>query len=523
MVDESVCYHLVSQHYDNGFRNKNDSKNYKKEMAHLFSALGESIERKDKEQKNEIIELIIKLEKSMQNILEEDDEIHKYFLNQVRNHVYAIANNFGYNEMVKNIERVYGRLKNSQYEKMDLYKIPLEKMKFWDDQLLIGNGYFDDIKRIDFLEEYESGYLKVGEVREIFFWYFKNIIENQVCTKNAKDLEVENYLDYLTRFYQKSRDEKTFPVDAINIIDIWYRYVLNNENVEERNNIFNKIINKIYFNNYYGRNAVTFDTLSLMLQSFYAYAFCETEMLTAGYRTGLKETFIRIIPNKGIEDMKAPVIVKRWIKYILIATGKRITDDFRAIEDKFECFTQYAIAKKPIWTEAFDSEFFFMLYVIYYDKTRFLPITEYVIGWNELDNKKCRGIMSCFLRMFDKKSGKLKDDFYKCCKEFGGVLEHIYEIGDEEQRTLYDSLNKEGKNLIINREEGFLEEKPDKKIIYGILSDSMEEDKIYGWNKNYSNKNPVIYNTPWVIYRKEDISNRNIAKPTCPHTWHHHK
>lgn len=96
----------------------------------------------------------------------------------------------------------------------------------------------------------------------------------------------------LTKFYWKDRNDLVLPIDCIGAINIWHYFVLKNENVKERNYIFNVLIKKLLYNNRFSRERKFFDVLSLMLQSFYAYAFYEDETLTAEYREELQKTFM---------------------------------------------------------------------------------------------------------------------------------------------------------------------------------------------------------------------------------------
>ena len=96
--------------------------------------------------------------------------------------VYDIANKFGYNEMIRNVIKIYSSLPLLKYERIDLYLIPLQNMRFWDDQILLKNDYFNQIKEIDFMGEYENGLIENYEIERIFYCFFENIIgKNSIC------------------------------------------------------------------------------------------------------------------------------------------------------------------------------------------------------------------------------------------------------------------------------------------------------------------------------------------------------
>ena len=186
MVDESVCYKLVISHYKTFSQNGEDYNLYKKEIERLFFALKQYIKANDSEGKNNIIELLSELDEKMVVVLGDSNEIYQYFYSQMKECVYDISNNFGYNEMIRDVIKIYSNLPESRYERIDLYVIPLQNMRFWDDQMLVKNNYFDQIKEIDFLEEYEEGLVEDSEIERIFYCFFENIIKNQVCTKIVK-------------------------------------------------------------------------------------------------------------------------------------------------------------------------------------------------------------------------------------------------------------------------------------------------------------------------------------------------
>ena len=79
-------------------------------------------------------------------VLGDSNEIYQYFYSQMKECVYDISNNFGYNEMIRDVIKIYSNLPESRYERIDLYVIPLQNMRFWDDQMLVKNNYFDQIK-----------------------------------------------------------------------------------------------------------------------------------------------------------------------------------------------------------------------------------------------------------------------------------------------------------------------------------------------------------------------------------------
>lgn len=206
---------------------------------------------------------------------------------------------------------------------IDLYLIPLQKMRFWDDQMLLKNNYFNQINEIDFMEEYRNDLIDNVEIEKIFYCYFENIIKNHACTKIVKDTIIEDYLSKLTKFYWEGENKNELSIDSIGIINIWHNYILKNENIKEREYIFSVLIKNILYNNFLrGKNY--YDVLSLILQSFYSYVFCERETLTIEYRKELQKTIMQPITNATIQNYKLSELIKENIEGILVSVGDRI-------------------------------------------------------------------------------------------------------------------------------------------------------------------------------------------------------
>lgn len=511
MVDESVCYKLVISHYKTFSQNGEDYNLYKKEIERLFFALKQYIKANDSEGKNNIIELLSELDEKMVVVLGDSNEIYQYFYSQMKECVYDISNNFGYNEMIRDVIKIYSNLPESRYERIDLYVIPLQNMRFWDDQMLVKNNYFDQIKEIDFLEEYEEGLVEDSEIERIFYCFFENIIKNQVCTKIVKETIIENYFWSLTKFYWKDRNDLVLPIDCIGAINIWHYFVLKNENVKERNYIFNVLIKELLYNNRFSRERKFFDVLSLMLQSFYAYAFYEGETLTAEYREELQKTFMQPITNATLKNFKISTLIKVNIEEILVSAGNRISKKSN-FERRFEYYPPFMMVKTVVWTQEFNIKFMFMLYVIYHSEIGFYSLYGRFMDWDNLDGKSKLEILSHITHEFDYNSRTLKNEFQEECLQFSVVLEHTYKINDEEQANLFEHLREEQEKLMLNTIEDSGEIEVDSKEIYQSISDLMEKDQIFGWAPEFVSESYIKYTTPVCIGRKEYRTTINTAR-----------
>lgn len=511
MVDESVCYQLVSLHYNTFSKRNNNYNLYKKEIERLFIALKQCINANDSEGKNQVIDLLTKFDGKMVEVLGASNEIYQCFYSKMAECVYDIANKFGYNEMIRNVIKIYSSLPQLKYERIDLYLIPLQNMRFWDDQILLKNDYFNQIKEIDFMGEYENGLIENYEIERIFYCFFENIIGNQVCSKIVKDTIIEKYLCNITQFHWKEQKEQYLPIDCIGVINIWNYFVLRNENVRERNHIFSVLIKEVFYNNHYSKERKFFDVLSLMVQSFYAYVFYEGETLTVEYREELKKTIMQPITNATLKNFKISFLIRENIEEILVSVGNRISkkSDF---ERRFEYYPQFMMVKTVVWTQEFNIKFLLMLYIIYHSEVGFYSLYRRFIDWDNIDEKFKLEILNHITHEFDYESRTLKKEFQEECLQLSAVLEHTYKISDKEQAELFEHLRIEQEKIKLNTIEDTGEIEVDNKEIYQKISDLMEKDQVFGWTPEFVSESYIKYTTPVCIGRKEYRTTNTTAR-----------
>ena len=111
-------------------------------------------------------------------ILTENDKVYQVLLNQLREIAIPLADNFGYNQMVKDIILFSSHTRLEKARKEDLYIIPIENMMFWDDEALLNNNYFNQIIKICYINEYSNNKITDIEIEYILYKYFVSIINN---------------------------------------------------------------------------------------------------------------------------------------------------------------------------------------------------------------------------------------------------------------------------------------------------------------------------------------------------------
>lgn len=476
IINETYCYELVESHIKNDkVQNGEESQEeYEREIIRLFNSLKYFTEAQNQEKADEVTELIVILNKKNKT-LTENEKIYQVLLNRLREIVIPLADNFGYNRMVKDIILLSNHTRLEKAGKEDLYIIPIENMMFWDDETFLKNNYFNQIIKICYISEYSDNKITDNEIEYILYKYFVSIINNRLSTEKVRNQLIVNYLNELSHFYWGKSNDCIVPVDSKTLLDVFKEYVLKNENHKEREYIYKLILKNVYVNNRYYDSNIFPLTISYMLQSFYSYIYCEKELLNEDYRNSLKDLFLLTISDKTNKKFKFSDLVADHIKAIVPAVAKRIEKNDN-IEQSFEFFiSDYLCIKNTVWTDSFNKEFLLMLYLIYY--TRLLPVS-FLALFNEWDKVRDE-VVNIIWDKFDLSTKKIKEEFRNQCNQFAQLLNCNYSINDDAEKELFESINEEKKK--INQ----IQEIPQECNIEEItnkLCDLMEQEKVFGWN-----------------------------------------
>lgn len=476
ITNETYCYKIVETYIkQNIARNGEEAQEkYEREITRLFNSLKYFTEAQNQEKVNKVTELIVILNEKNKT-LTENDKVYQVLLNQLREIAIPLADNFGYNQMVKDIILFSSHTRLEKAGKEDLYIIPIENMMFWDDKTLLNNNYFNQIIKICYINEYSDNKITDIEIEYILYKYFVSIINNRLSTEKVRNQLIVNYLNELSHFYWGKSNDCIVPVDSKTLLDVFKEYVLKNENHKEREYIYKLILKNVYVNNRYYNSNIFPLTISYMLQSFYSYIYCEKELLNEDYRNSLKDLFLLTISDKTNKKFKFSDLVADHIKAIVPAVAKRIEKNDN-IEQSFEFFiSDYLCIKNTVWTDSFNKEFLLMLYLIYY--TRLLPVS-FLALFNEWDKVRDE-VVNIIWDKFDLSTKKIKEEFRNQCNQFAQLLNCNYSINDDAEKELFESINEEKKK--INQ----IQEIPQECNIEEItnkLCDLMEQEKVFGWD-----------------------------------------
>lgn len=476
ITNETYCYKIVESHFKNDKvqNGEKSQEEYEREITRLFNSLKYFTEAQNQEKVDEVTELIIILNEKNKT-LTENDKVYQVLLNQLREIAIPLADNFGYNQMLKDIILFSSHTRLEKAGKEDLYIIPIENMMFWDDKTLLNNNYFNQIIKICYINEYSDNKITDFEIEYILYKYFVSIINNQLSTEKVKNQLIDNYFYELSQFSWKTSNDSIVSTESKTLLDIFMEYVLKNENYKEREYIYKLILKNVYLNNRYYNGDIFPLTVSYMLESFYSYIYCEKEMLNEDYRNSLKDLFLLTISDKTNKKFKFSDLAADHIKAIVPAVAKRIEKKDK-IEQSFDfCISDYLCIKNTVWTDSFNKEFLLMLYLIYY--TRLLPVS-FLALFNEWDKVRDE-VVNVIWDKFDLSTKKIKEEFRNQCNQFAQLLNCNYSINDDAEKELFESINEEKKK--INQ----IQEVPQECNIDEItnkLRNLMEQEKVFGWD-----------------------------------------
>lgn len=131
ITNETYCYEIVESHIKNDkVQNGGESQEeYEREITRLFNSLKYFTEAQNQEKVDEVTELIVILNEKNKT-LTENDKVYQLLLNRLRGIIIPLADNFGYNQMVKDIILFSSHTRLEKAGKEDLYIIPIENMMF---------------------------------------------------------------------------------------------------------------------------------------------------------------------------------------------------------------------------------------------------------------------------------------------------------------------------------------------------------------------------------------------------------
>ena len=515
MTHEAWCYDIVISHFKNEYKNvEKEYEIFRADVDRCISALKFCIEQKDFVGKEIPCDMLSELGRVIQCREGREDfyDFYNYFYKSIKEHISEFANTFGYSETVKAVIKIYKNLNGFEYERIDLFLVPLKNMRFKNDQHLFEKDYFSQIKEMDYWKEYKTGNLSDREVELILYHYFNNIAKNKVCSSDVKKQIIEDYIERMAKFHWSAKDGG-IQADSISLLNILKYYVLENENIEERNHIFLAIIRQIFYNNNLSSKDECFDFLSLLFQAFYSYIFCEKETLNEKYRDELKVTFMQEFSTATLAKMNASWLLKVNIEEVLSAMGRRIVNNSEKGKH-FEYFPRFNMVKSVVWTQDFDIDFLFMLYLIYNDEVGIYSIYRHFIDWENTGEELKMAILKRMTSQFDLSSQLLKVEFVERYMAYAELLKHEYRISETLQKNLFEHLMKELEALTQEKVENIeiTNTKMEHTQIMEKIDTLMKKDNVFGWSPEFISDFYIKFVIPDCISRREHRTEQSTAR-----------
>lgn len=516
LTSEKYVCDLVISHFSRSVKEKcMDFEEFYVHTNKIIGALKDCIDKKDFEGKDKICEMLTELGGQIQKKEGKEDyyKYYNYFNDKIRGCINDFSMVFGFNEMMNAVVKIYTRLSNFEYGRIDLYVLPLKNIRFWNDQSLLERNYFIQIAEIDLLEAYKKKDISNSEVEKILYEYFFSIMRNCICTIGVREQLIETYVTELMKLHWKTNEKGVEP-DVNSLLNILKYFVLKNDNVEERNYVFKVIVKSAFYNRNPYEKEKFFDFLALFFQSCYAYIFCEGETLNERYREELKETFALEFSSETIVKMSASWLLRMNIQGILLAIGRRIINDQTSLERRFENFPTYPMAKSVVWTREYNIDFLFMLYLIFNDEVGFYSIYMGFLDWNHT-NTDCKNLILDELQnKFDLETGLLKEEFVLQCKQYATLLKHSRNITEQMQKKIFEHIIDENKKLKQRKFDN--QEMPCLNMNYDDvmkkINDIMKKERIFGWNPDYATDTYVKFVIPDCISRREYRTTQSTAR-----------
>lgn len=513
MTDEKYCIEIVKNYYET--LQNNDEINYnllKFHLEKLSVALETAIKDESEENVNKSMEMMGKLCAFMKKRNQDKEyEIYYVFLNSViKKYVTQLSLHFGYNQMIRKVVSLYEVLSDNEFVRNDLILLPIKEMQFYSDKVLLNLKYLYEIMDLYWLDEYEKNKIKNSEIQQILDEYIFALSQNQLCSIKCKNKMISDYIYKLSRFTWKSGSE-LLQVDQIALLKVLKFYIIENENIDEREFIFKELVKNTCIRNTNSNEKSYYNYLSIICQAFYAYIFLERETLTSKYREYLKQLFQIEVESPNNMQLNLSSLIKMNIKGILYSVASRIErkDEFTSLFAYKFCNRQF---RHTIWTNQFDIQFIFLLYVLYNKNVGFYSLYGSFFEWEHLDKDMKLTILNEFMSYFNYKTGKIRIDIFNEVAKLAELMKHPFSINDNYESKLFLYINEEFEKLYSEKVKIKKSHILDLKEINQHLIELMIRDNVYGWHSDFKSDFNIKYKSDDNICRREELDNKKAAR-----------
>ena len=195
LTDEKHICDLVLEYFSASVREK--EMNFEEFQAHtdkVIDALVVYTNENKPDGKDKVCDMLAELGGQIRKQDGKEDyyKYYSYFDSKIRSCMDNFAQMFGFNDMLNSIVRIYAQLSEFEYGRIDLYSVPLKNICFWEDKQLI-----------------------------------------------------EFYIAAMMKMHWKTNEEGIEP-DVIILLIVLKNFVLNNNDIEKRNYVFQTIVKQVF-------------------------------------------------------------------------------------------------------------------------------------------------------------------------------------------------------------------------------------------------------------------------------------
>lgn len=512
MINKDESVELVKQYYlflDEQKKLSYDS--FCKNLIKLAQAWDDTLKEHDAANKDIIWDMIACLCEPINKVEKQQYyQFYRYFDSIIKTNIINHSLTFGYFSMIKDVIKIYEKIGASNYDKRDIYAMPLEAIRFYDDKVLLGLNVLTVIMDIPLTDDYKEGKITSDDLEWIYYRYFNALIHNRYCTVETKKELVQKYIHELSRVNSLDNGKILLTEEQLALLNIFRYRVFQNSDQEERKFIYESLLYETLTNNRFNQHSNYFFYLSIIAQMAYSYVVLEVETLTNQYREELKNLILNDINFPNVAILNLSIIVKMNIQGILKALANRIEAN-NNYTNKYEYFSMEFVAKSAIWTEEFDIRFFFMLYLIYNRKVAHISLLAFFKDWDVIDNNRKKKIIYEMKSLFDLTSYKLSYSTIEMLESLATLFKTDANIPENTQLKVFEQLNECECSIVKKLANEPVILNSNKEIVYTELIKIMNREKVYGWDSSYNNETPIMIRVPDLICRKKNRDERSTA------------
>ena len=343
MLNEKTVCNSLKENYEVMITDDTEKSELNYHINTITNAMLEAVAQENLEEKEDLCKLLAVLLKA---VTEEERDWTQitYFENCLKKCSLKISERFGYHEMLKDVDLIFGAYKDWEYLKPNIYRVPLQELLFYGDKELTEHDYSAQVLEVDLLEDYKTGKITPLDWQKIMHQYLKAISENTVCTVQMKKKIINQYLLKLTNLYSAKNGELLTQEECALLNVLKYQVLTNEADETNRKYIFERLVRNLAMNNVNRRSDDYYLFLSIFFEAFYAYAYKELDVRTREYRDSIKKIFQLEISDSMVSRLKATKILEFNIEWVLSAFKNRIPQDVVEAQN-FEDSTDFMSAK----------------------------------------------------------------------------------------------------------------------------------------------------------------------------------